>query len=1052
MKRKFLSVFVGVVTLLWSGLGLSEARGVTADEIIKKTGVRGGLVVHLGCGDGKLTAQLRAGDQFVVHGLDIDQKVVDQARRNVAKQGHYGQVSVDRLVGKTLPYADGLVDLLVAEDASGVSREEMMRVLVPQGVLYVREGKDWKKVVKPASKKRDEWTHFLHGPDGNPVAKDSLVGPPKHVQWMGTPKFSRGHEQQASFSTCVTSGGRMFFIADEAPAADIRIPSSWKLVARNAYNGVILWKRDIGRWVSQFRRFRSGPANLQFRIVAAGNRVFATLSFEGPVHVLDAASGKTLRVIEGSEYTKQILHKDGKLILVTDEFVGKIDEIDKARRRGKLIKRKCRLLKVDVETGKQLWAKDIDNLVFANVALKKGRVFAQTPDSVLCLDGKSGKQLWETKFATDIKLPKRRIANNEMQWESPSLLVGDKAVYAADFRKIHAYSLDKGKLLWSDKSASGYNTPPDIHLVGDTLWMDKNRKRVGVDPVTGKVQKQFTPTRGYMHARCYRNKATEQFLMLGQMGVQVLDLEKGGIWDNDWVRGTCQYGVLPANGLLYVPPNCCACNMKSKLIGITALSAQRRTPTKAKTGPILERGPAFGGVVVIRRKPHDWPTSRGNAGRQGVTTGKVSTPLKSQWRVKIGGKLSAVVSAGDYVYVAAVDQHKVHALDLNTGKTQWTFTAGGRIDSPPTIHDGVAYFGSADGWVYAVRAVDGKLVWRLRAAPEDRLVMNEGQLESAWPVHGSVLVHKGELKIAAGRSSYLDGGIRLYRVNPKTGKVLSQKTIYSPDKEGKQPKGGGRDVRGALVDILSVNDGDVYMRHVKLDFATGIETGSGTHLYSPLGFLDDTWWHRAYWVFGDRFTSHWSGWWRIGNQVPSGRILSYDTESVYGFGRDKYNGGNTGQWRGGEKYQLFAVDRKTISNKPDAPQKGKKGKGKKGKKKRRNQAPKQQFKYRWTKQVPLLATGLVVTKEAVFIAGPPDVIKTAGPKGEAALHLKNPNEVIAAWDGKKGGVLYAAAVSDGQKLGQYRLPAPTVFDGLAAANGRLFAALKDGSVVCLAGE
>ncbi|MGF1580131.1 MAG: PQQ-binding-like beta-propeller repeat protein [Gemmataceae bacterium] len=1048
MKRKFLSLFI----LMWFGFTLSEACVANANEILKTTGVRGGLVVHLGCGDGKLTVQLRAGDQFVVHGLDTDQKVVDQARRNIAKQGHYGQVSVARLVANTLPYADGLVNLLVVEKASGVSREEMLRVLVPQGVLYVREGEGWKKVVKPASSKRDEWTHFLHGPDGNPVAKDSLVGPPKHVQWMGTPKFSRGHEQQASFSTCVTSAGRMYFIADEAPAADIRIPSVWKLVARDAYNGVILWKRDIGKWVSQFRRFRSGPANLQFRIVAAGDRVFATLSLEGPVHILDAASGKTLRIIEGSKYTKQILHHDGKLVLVTDEFVGKVDEIDKARRRGKLIKRKCRLLQVDVETGKQLWSKDIDNLVFANVALKNGRLFAQTPDSVLCLDAKSGKQQWETKFATDIKLPARRIANNEMQWESPSLLVGDKAVYAADFRKIHAYSLDEGKLLWSDKSVSGYNTPPDIHLVGNVLWMDKNRKRVGVDPVTGKVKKQFTPARGYMHARCYRNKATEQFLMLGQMGVQVLDLEKGDIWDNDWVRGTCQYGVLPANGLLYVPPNCCACNMKSKLIGITALSAQRTTLSKAKTGSILERGPSFRNPKGPKAWEHEWPTFRGNASRQGVSDCKVPTSLKSKWRTKIGGKLSAVVVAGGLVYVAAVDQHKVYALDANTGKTVWTFTAGGRIDSPPTIYESGAYFGSADGWVYAVTAADGKLMWRLRVAPEDRLVMNEGQLESAWPVHGSVLVHEGELKVAAGRSSYLDGGIRLYRVDPKSGQVLSQKTIYSPTDEGKQPKGGGRDVRGALADILSVNDGEVYMRHVKLDFETGVETGSGTHLYSPLGFLDDTWWHRAYWVFGDQFTSHWSGWWRVGNQVPSGRIMSYDAESIYGFGRDKYNGGNTGQWRGGEKYQLYAVDRNSVSKDSAVPPKGKKVKGQKGKKKRRNRTPKQQFQYRWTKQVPLLATGLVVTKEAVFIAGPPDVIKTAGPQGESALKLTNPDEVTAAWAGKKGGVLYAAAVSDGQKLAQQQLPSPTVFDGLAAANGRLYAALKDGSLVCLAGE
>ena len=36
-----------------------------------------------------------------------------------------------------------------------------------------------------------------------------------------------------------------------------------------------------------------------------------------------------------------------------------------------------------------------------------------------------------------------------------------------------------------------------------------------------------------------------------------------------------------------------------------------------------------------------------------------------------------------------------------------------------------------------------------------------------------------------------------------------------------------------------------------LDLETGEETGTGLHLFSPIGLLDDTWWHRGYWVFHD---------------------------------------------------------------------------------------------------------------------------------------------------------------------------------------------------------
>ena len=46
------------------------------------------------------------------------------------------------------------------------------------------------------------------------------------------------------------------------------------------------------------------------------------------------------------------------------------------------------------------------------------------------------------------------------------------------------------------------------------------------------------------------------------------------------------------------------------------------------------------------------------------------------------------------------------------------------------------------------------------------------QLESAWPVHGSVLVREGLAWFMAGRSPYLDGGTRLCAVEVKSGKAV----------------------------------------------------------------------------------------------------------------------------------------------------------------------------------------------------------------------------------------------------------------------------------------
>ena len=58
-------------------------------------------------------------------------------------------------------------------------------------------------------------------------------------------------------------------------------------------------------------------------------------------------------------------------------------------------------------------------------------------------------------------------------------------------------------------------------------------------------------------------------------------------------------------------------------------------------------------------------------------------------------------------------------------------------------------------------------------------------------------------------------------------------------------------------------------------------------------------------------------------------------------------------------------------------------------------------------------------------------------------------EATAALEGRKGGVLWAVAPADGSRLAQLELGSPPVFDGMAAAGGRLFLATMAGEVVCL---
>ncbi|MHC4353100.1 MAG: class I SAM-dependent methyltransferase, partial [Planctomycetota bacterium] len=133
------------------------AESKQAQQIIADTGVEGGLVVHIGCGDGELTAGLCASDSYMVHALDTDPANVERTRRHIQSRGLYGKVSVDRLRGRRLPYVDNLVNLIVAEDLGRISRDEVMRVLCPGGVAYLKDDGSWAKTVKLRSDEIDEW-------------------------------------------------------------------------------------------------------------------------------------------------------------------------------------------------------------------------------------------------------------------------------------------------------------------------------------------------------------------------------------------------------------------------------------------------------------------------------------------------------------------------------------------------------------------------------------------------------------------------------------------------------------------------------------------------------------------------------------------------------------------------------------------------------------------------------------------------------------------------------------------------------------------------------
>jgi outer membrane protein assembly factor BamB len=1053
------------------------------NEILEASGVQGGLIVHLGCGDGRLTAALRANDRFLVHGLDAKAASVEEARRHIRSLGLYGEVSVEPLRGRRLPYADNLVNLVVLSKGRdrGLPMEEVMRVLAPGGVLCVHVGGEWKKTIKPRPEQIDEWTHFLHDASNNAVSDDSVVGPPRHMQWVAGPRFARGHENLGSVSVAVSSAGRMFYIADEGPIASAELPSRWRLIARDAFSGVLLWKKDIPNWEWRLRPFRSGPPQLHRRLVAIDDVVYATLGYGAPLSVLDAATGEVLHKYPRTEGTEEVVYANGVLYLVVGDPRDQ-QAVDAAVRRGEplpAVKRRIMAMKAD--TGQLLWrtpdseVPEIFPLTLA-VAGSDERVFYQTTEEIVARHAWNGRELWRVKRPAEL---------NRRSWAAPTLVVHGDVVFSADQAarepasesgqpkpvawevtlagggkdgRIVALSAETGEELWSGPCRQTYNAPPDVLIADGLLWTGELIRASepgiteGLDLQTGNVRRERPADQeffnvGMGHHRCYRNKGTCRYLVLGRSGVEFVDLETGEAEAHHWVRGTCQHGVVPCNGLLYAPPHTCGCFIKAKLTGFNALAPASVSDGLDAAGERLERGPAFGDVepgeasevAGTRRVPSadDWPTYRHDAARSGTTEAAVPPELARRWQADLGGRLSPVVVAEGKLLVAQVDAHTVHALDAESGAPVWSFVAGGRVDSPPTVYRGMALFGSADGWVYCVRVRDGQLVWRFRAAPGVRRVVSYDRLESAWPVSGSALVLDGVVYAAAGRSSFLNGGIRLCRLEAETGNLLSETVLTGYDERGEQVEAAvrvrGTEMPGALPDVLSSDGRFIFMRHLKFD-REGVQQEDPTpHLFSSVGFLDDTWWHRTYWIWGTNFNSGWGGWWRAGNVVPAGRLLVFDDALVYGFGRSFMPSGNAFQWRKGESYRYFAAPKEFELPKPPAA----KQKAAKQRRRRRPAAVDESLvPDRWSYPADLEARAMALAGKTLFVAGP----------------LGETHRSLDAFEGKEGIRLRAVSPDDGEVLAEFELDALPVFDGLAAAGGRLYVASKDGKVSCWSGE
>jgi hypothetical protein len=314
---------------------------------------------------------------------------------------------------------------------------------------------------------------------------------------------------------------------------------------------------------------------------------------------------------------------------------------------------------------------------------------------------------------------------------------------------------------------------------------------------------------------------------------------------------------------------------------------------------------------------------------------------------------------------------------------------------------------------------------------------------------------------AAGLSTLIDGGAHFYALEPQTGRVVHDRHVEQSRPDLSRDIGEHFAMDGSNIDVLTTDGTHVFCMQEMFDAQLNrIETAWNTrqgdrylgddHLMATGGLLDDTGFNRLYWTYGNR----WPGFYFMLIAPKSGNLLVFDSEHTWAtkwfVERNIHSPLFVPETTG---YLLFCdknTTRPFLVGDPDAPQPIKwlpdtlmapyqydgrtitdryddfsvevdKGAG-----------FTRSVPTVWQEYVKVRIEAMALTRDTLFAAGPPDLLK--------------PDDPLAAWEGRLGGLLLAIDPASGRQISRVQIPSPPYFDGLTAAGRRLLLVTRDGKL------
>lgn len=561
-------------------LGATAAQ--TAQEILAQSGVRSGLCLDLGCGEGDLARELARQSELQIIGLEENPERVERARRLLARDGWHGKRAII-LQGKL---AEGLfpgyfADLIVssaqlAQPAVTPMDEQLVTKLQRPDGGVICLAKDGKLEVQRRGELEGagRWTHQNSNAANTLCSDDVLVRGPLETAWFRDGALEVPDRHAQGPAPLFNRGVLVVEGVDGICGID-------------AYNGRTRWMQRIegilADWDGVHHDVGVGDCGSNFCLsddavfVRTGPRCFKFDLLRGTKlaeFATPVAASETNRNWGYLAYSNGLLY--GSVLNDAHRVSPRYANIS-------LRTESVRLFALDAATGELRWQYQPQGSLRNNaIAIAGDRLFLidrplvpadridhpqpngkhrpllkpeqMPPGTLLALDARTGSPLW--KSADDIFGTQLAVSSSR-----GVLLMQYQAVKHNFFKlpseiggRLAAFRTENGSRIW-DRSAT-YKTRP---IINDNLIYAEGG---AWDLMTGAdVPWKFERSYG-----CGQISASRHLMLFRSATLGYLDLTRNvGVENFGGVRASCWFNAIPAGGLVLVPDSAvkCACSYQT---------------------------------------------------------------------------------------------------------------------------------------------------------------------------------------------------------------------------------------------------------------------------------------------------------------------------------------------------------------------------------------------------------------------------------------------------------------------------------------------------------